>query len=51
MLLNYGDCAKMCFRGVLKPQMLKYAGGYTLKPQKRRIVRLVTGRGENSMVF
>ena len=23
----------------------------TLKPQKRRIVRLATGRGENSLVF
>ena len=27
--LSYGECAKMCFRGVLKPQnVLKYAGGH-----------------------
>ena len=27
--LSYGECAKMCFRGVLKPQNVKkYAGGH-----------------------
>ena len=60
--LSYGECAKVCFRGVLKPQNVfkmcwrpfcfhKIWWKYTLKPQKRRIVRLALGRGENSLVF